>query len=103
MLSQPTYQDAQRAQAAVVTIGLFTVVSVGIVGCIALVLTLFYLLVSFVLLVLRAIVEAFSGIASVWVNADSVLKLMILVAVVYGGYCLYRYRIAKGASRESSL
>jgi hypothetical protein len=97
MLSQPTYQDAQRAQAAVVTIGLFTV------GCIALVLTLFYLLVSFVLLVLRAIVEAFSGIASVWVNADSLLKLIILVAVVYGGYCLYRYRIAKGARSESSL
>jgi len=73
-----------RAQAMVVMIGLCTFVSVGVAACLALVVGLFYVAVSCVLLVLQAVSEVFHGLASVWIGADPLLKVLILVAVVYG-------------------
>ncbi len=95
MLYQPTFEQVRRAQASIVTVGLLTVVSVGMVACIGLVFTLFYLVVNFVLLVLQAVVEVVSTISTTWGHADPLLKVLILVAMVYGGYRLYQARAAK--------
>ena len=81
-----------RAQAMVVMIGLCTFVSVGVAACLALVVGLFYLTVSFVLLVLHALTEMFSSLASVWTSADPLLKVLILAALGYGAYRFYRFR-----------
>jgi hypothetical protein len=94
-MMQPTGLDAIRAQAGVMTIGLMTVVSVGVVACIAIVITLCYLLVQFVLLMLRAIGEVFTEITFTWSTSDPFLRLLILAALVYGGYRLYQWRQAK--------
>lgn len=86
---------AARVQALAVTVGLFTFVAVGIAGCLALIVGLFWLVVHVVLLMSQSIAEAFGGIASIWTGADSLLKLIILVGLAYGGYCFYQSRIAK--------
>lgn len=100
-MMQPTDLNAAfRAQAGVVTVGLLTVVSVGVVACIALVITLFYLVVQFVLLMLRAISEVFTEIVFTWSTSDPFLRILILAALVYGGYRLYRWRRAKKAGKE---
>jgi len=83
------------------TTGLFTFVSVGVAACLALVLALFYCVVSFVLIVLRAIVEVFATIAATWISADPFLKVLILAAILYGGYRLYRhYRSTRAKAVE---
>lgn len=81
-----------RTQALSVAVGLFTFVSVGVAACLALVVGLFYLVVSFVLLLFQAIAETFSSLAVAWAGADPVFKVLILVAVAYGVYRLYRYK-----------
>jgi hypothetical protein len=86
---------AARVQALTMTVGLFTFVAVGIAGCLALIVGLFWIVINFVLLVSRSIAEAFSGIAAIWTGADSLLKLIILVGLAYGGYCFYQSRMKK--------
>lgn len=95
---QPTDLNAAfRAQTGVVTVGLLTVVSVGVVACIAIVITLFYLVVEFALLMLRATGEAFAEITFTWSTSDPFLRMLILAALVYGGYRLYHHwRTKKG-------
>ncbi len=85
-----------RVQALTMTIGLFTFVSVGVAACIALVIGLFYLVVGLVMVVLQAITEVFATIATTWASADPFLRVVLLAAIAYGGYRLYRERIAKG-------
>lgn len=81
-----------RVQAIAVTVGLFTFVSVGLAVCLALAVGVFYLVVSFVLLLFQAIGEVFSSLAAAWVGADLVLKLLLLGLAVYGSYRFYRYK-----------
>jgi hypothetical protein len=92
---QPTSADMLRVHAGVMTIGLLTVVSVGVVACIAIIITLFYLVVQFVLLMLQAIKEVFTEITFTWSTSDPFLRLLILAALVYGGYRLYQWRMKK--------
>jgi hypothetical protein len=95
MMVQTPPLTSQRVQALVMTTGLFTFVSVGMVACIALIITVFYLLAEFILLMLQAIIEVFSTIAHTWVTADPFLRLLILAAVVYGAYRLYQFKKGK--------
>lgn len=53
-----------RIQAIVVTVGLFTFVSVGLAACLALAVGAFYLVVSFILLLFQAIGEVFSSLVA---------------------------------------
>jgi hypothetical protein len=89
---QPLNPDVQRVQSGVVMVGLFTFVCVGVAACFALVAAAFFLVVQFFLIVLQAVVETFSCIGATWVNADPFVKLLILVALVYGGYRFYQFR-----------
>lgn len=84
-----------RVQSLMMGVGLFTFVSVGIAACIGLVVVLFYLLASFVLLMLQAIAEVFSSMAFIWNTADPFCKILIVGAVVYGSYRLYQSRSRK--------
>jgi ABC-type Co2+ transport system permease subunit len=86
----PEEMTGARVQALTMTVGLLTFVSVGLAACLALVMAVFYLVVSFVLIVLQAIAEVFSEMALTWAGANPLLKLIILAAVFYGGYRLYR-------------
>jgi len=89
MISSQEFTGA-RVQALAITVGLFTFVSVGVAACLALVVGVFYFVVSFVLLVLQAVVEVFGSVGATWVNADPLLKVLILAAIAYGGYRLSR-------------
>ncbi len=96
-----TSQDlaGARVQALSVTVGLLTFVFVGVAACVALIVGAFYLVVSFVLLVLQALTEVFSGLAATWAGADPLLKVVILAALIYGGYRLYRsWRAKRGGA-----
>lgn len=98
-------QDAftsARTQAGVVMVGLMTVVCVGVAGCIALVMALFYIVVSFVLIVLQAISEVYYSFASLWVHADPLLKVLLLGVVAYGLYRFYRSRAKKRGAHDAS-
>jgi len=97
MMQSTDFNAAFRAQAGVVTVGLMTVVSVGVAACIAIVITLFYLVVQFVLLMLHAIGDVFTEITFTWSTSDPFLRLLILAALGYLGYRLYQWRMKKGA------
>lgn len=87
--------NTDRVQAAVIAVGLLTVVSVGVVGCIAAILTVFYFAVQLILILLQSIIGTFAEIASVWGSAAPLLKLLILAVLIYGGYRVYQWRQAK--------
>lgn len=95
IIPQAEEMTGARVQAMMVTTGLFTFVSIGIVACIGLVVALFYLLASFILLMLQAIAEVFSSMALTWNTADPFCKILIVGAVVYGSYRLYQSRSRK--------
>jgi hypothetical protein len=97
----PQEKTGAHVQALSITVGLFTFVSVGLAACLALVLTVFYLVVSFVLLVLQAICEAFSSLADTWAGASPLLKVLLLVAVAYSVYCLYRSRVVRKGAKNA--
>ena len=84
--------DVQRVQAGVMAVGLLTFVCVGVAACFALVAVVFFLVVQFSLIVLQAIVEIFSCIGAIWVNADPFIKLLILVVLAYGVSRFYQLR-----------
>jgi hypothetical protein len=86
----PQEMTGARVQALTVTVGLFTFVSVGLAACLALVVAAFYLVASFVLIVLQALVQVFSSMAVTWAAAGPFGQLLILAAVVYGACRLYR-------------
>jgi hypothetical protein len=90
-----------RAQATIVTVGLFTFVSVGLAACLALVMAVFYLVVSLALVILQAIGETFSTIALTWAAANPLLKILILGAVLYGSYRLYQSRQVKRGGKHA--
>lgn len=91
----------QRGQATIVSIGLLTFVCVGVAACLALVAAAFYLAVWFVLVVLQGVVSACGMIGYTWAGSDPFIRLLILAALVYGGYWLYqrRKRGGKNASK----
>jgi ABC-type Co2+ transport system permease subunit len=92
-----------RVQALSATVGLVTFVFVGVAACLALVVGACYLAVSFVLLILQALVEVFGSLAATWAGADPLLKVIILAAVAYGGYRLYRsWRAKRGGACQTN-
>lgn len=84
--------DVQYVQGGVVAIGLLTFVCVGVAACFALVAAVFYFVVQLFLILLQAIVGTFFCIGVTWVNADSFVKLVILVVLGYGVYRFYQFR-----------
>jgi hypothetical protein len=84
--------DVQRVQGGVVAVGLLTFVCVGVAACFALVAAAFFLVVQFFLAILQATVETCSVFGATWVNADPCIKLLVLVALVYGGYRFYQFK-----------
>lgn len=88
------YLDPKQAQGqfTVFAVGIFTFVSVGMAACLALVVAVFYLVVQLILLLLQLTVEAFASIAALWVSADPFVKIIILAALIYGGYRVYQWR-----------
>ena len=84
--------NIQRVQGLAVATGLLTFVCVGAAACFALVAAAFFLVVQFVLILLQSIVETFSCIGSTWAGAHPVVKLLILVALVYGVYRFYQFK-----------
>lgn len=84
--------NPDRVQSSVVALGLFTFVCVGVAACFALVAAAFFLVVQFFLIVLQSILETCSCIGALWAGADPFVKVLILAALVYGGYRFYQSR-----------
>lgn len=95
-MMQASDLSASRVQALVVTVGLFTFVSVGVAACLALVVGAFYLAVQVVVLLLSGILEACSDLGALWMGADSLVKLVLVGAAVYGGLRLYHHQKTQG-------
>lgn len=87
--------NQQRVQGLVFVTGLMTFVCVGVAACLALVVGVFYLVVQLILLLLQLSVETFSSIGAIWVSADPFMKVVILAALIYGGYRVYQWRTKK--------
>jgi hypothetical protein len=99
MLYQPAQDTiSPRTQAAVITLGLLTFVTIGVTACIALILGIVYLFVNFVLITLQAILETVSMIAATYAAADPLVKFLLFVLVAYGLYRAYRLFRKRGAA-----
>jgi hypothetical protein len=91
MMALPN-SSPERVQGLVIGLGLLTFVSVGVAACLALVVVVFWLAVQVVLYLLQAVVETFSSIGLIWVNADPFVKVVILAGLAYGGYRIYQLK-----------
>lgn len=86
-----------RQQASIAAIGLVTVVSMGVAACIVIVLALLWLVVHLALITLQAFIETLSTIGATYAAAaDPLVKFLLLVAIGYVMYRVYRKIASKG-------
>jgi len=71
-----------RQQAVIVVIGLATVLTIGIVGCMACILGLVWLMVHLTLMTVQACIEVTHAIGSTYTAADPLTQFLMVLVVL---------------------
>lgn len=79
--SIPYGSKRQRQEALIITVGLFTVLSLGVIAAIALVIGAFWCLFQLTFLALQSIIEVSRSIGATFNAADPLVRFLILVAI----------------------
>lgn len=88
ILQQSPLQGKSFAIPAMV--GLFTVVTSGVLACVAIVMVLAWLVVRLALTLLQAVIETLSAIGTTYTMADPSIKLVVLILVAYVLYSFFQ-------------